>query len=110
MALAILSLVVVFILMLLVHILQWPNKLAESEILSDIINLEMVPMALACCSWKERFCSFNINFNSDNMAVVLILNSKSSKSDRVMSLDILIVQWSMECSGKPSVAEHQKRI
>jgi len=78
--------------------LQWPEKWAESEILSDITYLEMVPIALACCLWKERFCSLRINFNSDNMAVVQILNSKSSKSDRVMSLVRLIVQWSMECS------------
>ena len=32
------------------------------------------------------------------MAVVQILNSKSSKSDRVMTLVRLIVHWSMECS------------
>jgi len=71
------------------------RKRAESEILSDITFWEMVPFALACCLWKERFCSLKINFNSDNMAVVQILNSKS---DRVMSLVRLIVQSSMECS------------
>jgi len=58
----------------------------------------MGPIALACCLWKERFCSLKINFNSDNMAVVQILNSKSSKSDRVTTLVRFIVQWSMECS------------
>jgi len=71
------------------------RKRADSEILSDITYLEMVLVVLACCLWKERFCSLKINFNSDNMTVVQILNSKS---DRVMSLVILIVEWSMKCS------------
>ena len=33
------------------------RKRAESEILSDITYLEMVLVVLACCLWKERFCS-----------------------------------------------------
>jgi len=32
---------------------QWPEKWAEIKILSDITYLEMVPIALACCLWKE---------------------------------------------------------
>ena len=43
-------------------ILQWQEKWAESEILSDITYLEMVPIALACCLWKERLCSLKNQF------------------------------------------------
>ena len=78
--------------------LQWPEIWMNSEILSDITYLEMVPIALACYLCKDRFCSLKICFNCDNMAVVQILNSKSSKSERVMSLVRPIVMWSMQFS------------
>jgi hypothetical protein len=78
--------------------LKWPEAWMHSEVLSDITYLEMVPIALACYLWKERFCSLKICFNCDNMAVVQILNSKSSKSERVMSLVRQIVMWSMQFS------------
>lgn len=41
---------------------------------------------MAICIWKNKFQNKKIIFNCDNMAVVSILNNKSSKNDRVMSL------------------------
>ena len=78
--------------------LQWPDTWVNSGILSDITYLEMIPIALACYLWKHRFSSLKILFNCDNMSVVQILNSKSSKSERVMSLVRQIVMWSMQFS------------
>ena len=36
--------------------------------------------------WKERFEAKTILFHSVNLAIVTILNSRTSKSERVMSL------------------------
>ena len=65
--------------------LRWSEHW-DQIILSDIAYLESVPMALAICIWKNKFQSKKIIFNCDNMAVVSILNNKSSKNDSVMSL------------------------
>lgn len=78
--------------------LQWPEAWINSDILSDITYLEMVPVALACYLWKDKLCSLKIRFNCDNMAVVEILNSKSSKSERVMSIVCEIVMGSLQFS------------
>lgn len=78
--------------------LKWPETWVNTDILSDITYLEMVPIALACYLWKDCFSSLKICFNCDNRAVVDILNAKSSKSERVMSLVRQIVMWSMQFS------------
>ncbi|WAR17845.1 hypothetical protein MAR_032439 [Mya arenaria] len=59
--------------------LQLPEILVNSVILSDIAFLEMVPIALACYLWKDKFCSLKICLNCYNMAVV---NTKSFKTER----------------------------
>ncbi|MBV2113348.1 MAG: hypothetical protein KUF82_20545 [Candidatus Thiodiazotropha sp. (ex Ctena orbiculata)] len=76
--------------------LKWPLDWEKTGILLDITFLEMVPIALAVCLWKDRFVTKRILFASDNMAVVHILNSKSAKSERVMSLVRQIVLWSLQ--------------
>jgi len=47
--------------------------------------LEIIPVAMAILFGKERYEAKTILFHCDNMAVVTILNSKTSKSERVMS-------------------------
>lgn len=76
--------------------LQWPDSWAESGILKDITFLEMVPIALAVLLWKNHFRGLRIQFNTDNMACLHILNSKSGKSERVMKLVRAIVLWSLQ--------------
>ena len=75
--------------------LQWPRSWAGSEILKDITYLEMVPIALSVYLWGNLFHKKKIVFNSDNQSVVQILNTKTSKSLRVMSLVRHIVYWSL---------------
>jgi hypothetical protein len=74
--------------------LQWPKEWSKTEILSDITFLELVPIFLAILLWKFQFTGMRIKFNCDNQAVVQILNIKSSRSERVMSL---VREISMQC-------------
>jgi hypothetical protein len=74
--------------------LQWPKEWSKTEILSDITFLELVPIFLAIFLWKFQFTGMRIKFSCDNQAVVQILNIKSSRSERVMSL---VREISMQC-------------
>ena len=76
--------------------LQWPDQWAISVILKDITFLEMVPIALAVMLWKRHFRGLRIQFCTDSMACLHILNSKSGKSERVMKLVRAIVLWSLQ--------------
>ena len=75
-------------------VLNWLNHWS-SEILNDITYLEIIPVAMANFLWKERFEAKKIVFHCDNLAVVTILNSKTSKSERVMSPARPIVLWTL---------------
>ena len=57
--------------------LRWPESSNDSDILRDISFLELDPVALAVCLWKDRFIGKGILFESDNMAVTHFLNAKS---------------------------------
>ena len=75
--------------------LKWPSNWAK-DILSDITYLEIIPIALAIFLWGEKFTNKKILFHCDNSAVVSILNSKTSKSERVMSIVRTIVLWTLK--------------
>ena len=55
-------------------------------ILKDITFLELFPVVVALCIWGEHLKIKKIIFNIDNQSVVHIINKKSSKYVRVMSL------------------------
>lgn len=75
--------------------LQWPKEWSKTGILSDITFLELVPIFLAIFLWKFQFKGMRMKFSCDNQAVVQILNTKSSRSERVMSLVREIVLLSL---------------
>lgn len=75
--------------------MPWPDQWSKSDILRDITFLELIPIALAVCLWKEKFKEKRIQFACDNMAVVHILNSKTAKAERVMILVRAIIKWSL---------------
>jgi hypothetical protein len=52
----------------------------------DITFLEIIPIALSIFLWHKLFCKKKIIYYIDNMAVVSVLNSKTSTSARVMVL------------------------
>ena len=66
-------------------VLNWP-RVWPDEIFADITYLEIIPIAMAICLWKEKFSRKKILFHCDNLAVMSILNTKTSKSLRVMSI------------------------
>ena len=72
--------------------LQWPLEWTDSEILKDITFLEIIPIALAIFLWYKLFHKKRIIFYIDNLAVVSILNSKSSKRVKIINLDNLIIE------------------
>ncbi|XP_063426544.1 uncharacterized protein LOC134710223 isoform X1 [Mytilus trossulus] len=75
--------------------LKWPVEWSGTEVLRDISYLEMIPIALYVYLWGNLFQKKKILFNSDNNAVVEILNKKTSKSIRIMNLVRHIVYWSL---------------
>ena len=74
----------------------WPKDWEEIGILSDVIFLELFPVVAALFIWGSELKNKNILFHVDNQAVVTIINKKSSKSPRVMSLVIKMVLACLE--------------
>ncbi|MCG7866997.1 MAG: hypothetical protein JAY74_11590 [Candidatus Thiodiazotropha taylori] len=64
----------------------WPQSWSEQGILGDITALELFPLLVALHIWGEALRNKKILFRVDNLAVVHIVNSKTSKSDRVMTI------------------------
>lgn len=62
----------------------WPDNWHIKGITANITALELFPILVALCIWGSSFKNKKIRFNCDNMAVVEIINSMSSKSDHVM--------------------------
>jgi hypothetical protein len=75
--------------------LKWSEEWSGTDILKDITYLETIPIALSVYLWGNLFLKKKILINSDNKAVVEILNSKTSNSVRAMSLVRHIVYWSL---------------
>ncbi|KAK3106927.1 hypothetical protein FSP39_003200 [Pinctada imbricata] len=65
--------------------LKWPKAWANDQIIKDITFLELVPIVLAMYIWNPLLRNKRILFHIDNMALVNIVNSQSSKSALVMS-------------------------
>ena len=74
--------------------MKWPSHW-KSEILSDITYLEIIPISLTIYLWGSRFENKKVLMHCDNESVVSVLNVKSSKSERVMSILRHIVYWSL---------------
>ena len=64
----------------------WPKEWEEMGILKDITFLELFPVVVALYIWGYQLKNKKIIFNIDNQSVVHIINQKSSKYVRVMSL------------------------
>ena len=62
--------------------LQWPQSMDNCHISIK----EMIPIVIAAAIWKESWRNSSVRFQSDNAAVVAILNSGSSKEVTLMHL------------------------
>lgn len=76
--------------------LPFPKEWQFTDIMKDMTYLELIPIALAVYLWGDQFRNKKIIFHSDNSALVSILNNRSSKSERVMSLLRPIVYSSLQ--------------
>jgi len=65
---------------------QWPENWVKSDIIGNITFLEFVPVVLAMSVWGHKLQNKKIIFNIDNMSLVHILNSQTSKSKAVMNV------------------------
>lgn len=64
----------------------WPKEWAEHDLLKDITYLELFPVVISLHIWGVHLKNKRIIFYVDNQAVVTIINKRTSKSNRVMSL------------------------
>ncbi len=64
----------------------WPDRWHELSLTNDITLLELFPILVALHIWGEQLRNKKIVFHCDNMAVVHILNTMTSKSETVMFL------------------------
>ena len=66
-------------------VLKWPSTW-DASVRRDITFLEMVPILMAIWVWSNYFTAKKLLIHTDNMALVHILNTQTSKSVNVMSL------------------------
>lgn len=64
----------------------WPLSWVESGVTRDLTFLELFPVVAALLTWEAQFRNKKLLFHIDNQAVIQILNTKTSKSERVMNL------------------------
>ena len=57
--------------------LRWLKEWENKQIMHDITFLELVPVCLAFCIWANQLKHKKIIINTDNMALVSILNKKN---------------------------------
>ena len=65
---------------------KWPNSWFARGITRDMTFLELFPVQVAIDLWKHKFSNSKILFYIDNMAVVHVINSTTSRSPRVMTI------------------------
>ena len=64
----------------------WPQSWVEQSIIDDITVLEMFPLLVSLHIWGEDLRNKKIVFRCDNLASVHIMNSMTSKNDRIMTV------------------------
>ncbi|XP_053376811.1 uncharacterized protein LOC128547723 [Mercenaria mercenaria] len=64
----------------------WPADWHSADITKDITALELFPILVSLHIWGSQFQNKKIKFNCDNMAVVHIINTMTSRSDNVMCI------------------------
>jgi len=65
---------------------RWPRSWKRAQFMKDMSFLEMVPVVLALYLWADKLSNKKILFHIDNLALVSILNKRSSKDKLIMKL------------------------
>ena len=69
----------------------WPKHWIENRTLRDMTFLELFPVVVSIFIWGSNLRNKKLVFRVDSESVVIIINKKSSKSIRVMSLVRVLV-------------------
>lgn len=64
----------------------WPPEQADSDILLNMMFLELFPIVVVICRWQDVFRDHRVLFWRDNQAMVQVINGKISCSEQVMWL------------------------
>lgn len=65
---------------------RWPTEWRNNSLLRNLTFLELVPVVLALFLWGSSLRNKKILFNIDNMALVSVINKRTSKDKMVMKL------------------------
>jgi hypothetical protein len=72
----------------------WPQSWHDMGLTDDITILEYFPILVAVHIWGKHLVNKQVLFKSDNQAVVNIINSQTSKSEKVM---VLVRAFTLQC-------------
>lgn len=63
---------------------SWPKSWKNLHFMKNLSFLELVPVVLTMYLWADKLANRNILFHIDNLALVSILNKRSSKDKFIM--------------------------
>lgn len=75
---------------------RWPQGWARQPIIRDITFLELVPIVLSLLVWGSKLANSKIIFRVDNFSLCTIINNRTSKSKRTMTLLRPLVLYTMK--------------
>ena len=70
----------------------WPQAWVDRGITEDITVLELFPLLVSLHIWRNDLRNKKILFRVDNLAVLHIVNSMTSKSDHGFYIEMLSVE------------------
>lgn len=83
---------------------EWPVEWENHDIIRDITFLELAPIVLSVMLWGEELSCHKVQFHTDNIALVSILNTQSSRSPRIMflirKLVLMLMQYNIIFKAK----------
>lgn len=65
---------------------RWPNSKRFRDLMSNMSLLELIPIVMAMFLWVAQFANKKILFHTDNLALVSIINKRTSKEKVIMKL------------------------
>lgn len=65
---------------------KWPTHWMFSDVICDMTFLELFPVYISLLLWHPWLSNKHILYHIDNMAVVQVLNTLTSKSTRLMNI------------------------
>lgn len=72
----------------------WPDLWHQTGLTKDITVLEFFPILVSVCIWAVHLNNKKILFKCDNLSVVHILNTQTSKSEQIM---VMVRALTLKC-------------